>query len=95
MIIFYRIPVKNKLDKDIEPYIILGACAPKLAYQALQHMPSVGLLLPCNVVVSVNNEGAYVSAVDPVALFALVDDKELKPVAEQVQALIKTAIYSI
>lgn len=87
--------VKNKLDQDIEPYVILGACQPTLAFQALQHMPSVGLLLPCNIVVSVNEGGAYVSAVDPVALFSLVESKDMKPVAEQVQALIKTAIYSI
>jgi uncharacterized protein (DUF302 family) len=88
--------VKNKLNHDIESYVILGACQPNLAFQALQYMPSVGLLLPCNVVVSINKEGsAFVSAVDPVSLFSLVDDKELKPVAEQVQALIKTAIYSI
>jgi uncharacterized protein (DUF302 family) len=91
----YSLSVKNKLDQDIEPYVILGACQPKLAYDALRHSPAVGLLLPCNVVVSVDREGAYVSAVDPVALFQLVEDKDLKPVAEQVQALIKTAIYSI
>jgi len=88
--------VKNKIDKQIEPYLILGACQPKLAYEALQIQPAAGLLLPCNVVVTVDKNGdAVVSAVSPLELFSVVDEKQVASVAEQVNELLKTAIASL
>lgn len=61
--------LKEKLDEDIAPQIILGACRPQLAYQALQADPSVAALLPCNVVVrSIDEETTMVEAFDPAAL---------------------------
>lgn len=58
--------LKKKLDVDVAPQIILGACRPPLAHQALQADPSIGALLPCNVVVRSQDEGTtIVEAVDP------------------------------
>src|SRR3990172_3774036 len=58
--------LKKKIDLEIPPYKILGACAPHLAGSALQQEPDVGLLLPCNVVVRADSEGVVVEALDPV-----------------------------
>jgi uncharacterized protein (DUF302 family) len=66
--------LKKKLGVDTEPYVILGACNPALAHQALARDPGIGLLLPCNVVVTRDGDGAIVSAVDPHAMFAVLKD---------------------
>jgi uncharacterized protein (DUF302 family) len=79
--------LKKKLDVDFRPYKILGACNPPLAYRALSTAPEVGLLLPCNVVVSQVEEGvAEVSLVDPLAMLGVVAYADLKPVAEEAAA---------
>jgi len=60
--------LKNKLDVDFRPYVILGACNPPLAYKTLQAEAKIGLMLPCNVIVEENENGTIeVSAVNPVA----------------------------
>jgi uncharacterized protein (DUF302 family) len=79
--------LKKKLDVDLPRYTILGACAPPLAYRALQAEPEIGLLLPCNVVVRVDARGAtIVEAIDPVVQLGVSDNAELRPVAEEVRA---------
>jgi uncharacterized protein (DUF302 family) len=64
--------LKSKLGVDTAPYVILGACNPQLAHQALTAEPGVGLLLPCNVVVTEDGDDALVSAVSPRAMFSVV-----------------------
>ncbi len=76
--------LKNKIDVDYRPYRILGACNPTLAYRALQISPQVGMLLPCNVTVSlVGDEFVEVSILDPTVLMKIVDDLELKSIARE------------
>lgn len=76
--------LKKKLDVDFRPYRILGACNPSLAYQALQAAPEVGLLLPCNVIVSQVEEGAVeVGIVDPLVMLGVMTNESLTPVAEE------------
>ncbi len=76
--------LKKKLDADFRRYIILGACNPKLAYQALQNEMEIGLLLPCNVIVYETDEGqSTVSIVDPISMMGVVESDALQVVADQ------------
>jgi uncharacterized protein (DUF302 family) len=65
--------LKEKLGVDFEPYLILGACNPDLAHQALSADRSIGLLLPCNVVLRSSGEHVEVSILDPDVIFSVVD----------------------
>jgi uncharacterized protein (DUF302 family) len=79
--------MQEKLGIDMPPYRILGACNPKLAYQAISAVPDIGLLLPCNVVVREDATGkVFISFMDPEAVMGLVDHKEVKPLAKDVNA---------
>jgi uncharacterized protein (DUF302 family) len=79
--------LKKKLDVDRNPYKILGACNPQLANQALEADPDIGLLLPCNVVVRQEQDGAItVAFMDPNAVLALVDKSGVEQLAGQVRA---------
>lgn len=76
--------LKKKLDADFRRYVILGACNPKLAYQALQTELDLGLLLPCNVIVYETDEGqSIVSIIDPLSMMGVVDNESLQEVASQ------------
>lgn len=76
--------LKQKLDVDFRPYMILGACNPPLAYQALSLAPEVGLLLPCNVTVSEVQAGMVeVSLIDPLTMLGVTGAEDLKPVAQE------------
>jgi len=76
--------MKKKLGVDFTPYKILGACNPPLAHRALTIAPEVGLLLPCNVVVRQIEDGVTeVSLVDPLKMMAVVDNSELRAVAQE------------
>jgi len=79
--------LKKKLDVDVRPYRILGACNPPLAYRALQEQPDIGLLLPCNVVVYEGEETgtSVVSAIDPVVQMSVADHPGLAAVARDVR----------
>lgn len=78
--------LKKKLDVDFRPYKILGACNPPLAHRALQAAPEVGLLLPCNVTVSQEEDHCLVSLVDPIGMMDFVKNPALTPVAEEARA---------
>ncbi len=76
--------LRAKLGEQIEDYTILGACNPPAAYAALGVDRSIGLLLPCNVVVRAAGAGTVVEALDPQVMVALTGRPELKPVADEV-----------
>ena len=66
--------LKNKLDVDVSPQIILGACRPQLAHAAMQADPSIAALLPCNVVVRADGDQTIVAAFDPLAMITMAPD---------------------
>ncbi|MCA9860094.1 MAG: DUF302 domain-containing protein [Thermomicrobiales bacterium] len=79
-----RATMQEKLGESFDPYLILGACNPKLAHTALSTDPDVGLLLPCNVVLHEQNGSTTVSILDPATMFAAaIDRPELEPVARE------------
>lgn len=91
-----RETMKAKLDKDFRPYVILGACNPTLAYEALQLEDKVGTMLPCNVVVQQPSEGKIeVAAVDPVASMQAIDNPQLKEAAKTVREKLSRVIASL
>jgi len=69
--------LKEKIGAELEPYLILGACNPRLAHQALSADRSIGLLLPCNVTLRVVDAAVEVSILDPEAMFAVADSGSL------------------
>lgn len=87
--------LKKKIGADFRPYVILGACNPPLAHQALQAEASIGILLPCNVVVEQQGEGSRIWITDPGALFSLVGRDDVRPLADEVSRrllLVKAAL---
>jgi len=87
--------VLTEIDVDIEPYVILGACIPSLAYQALQAEPELGVLLPCNVVVYRADGRTRVSAVDAEQMLGMVGNPDLMPVATEVAARLDRVLGAI
>ncbi len=77
--------MKDKLDLDREPYVILGACNPPLANQAISAEPSIGTLLPCNVVVRQDGASVIVDFMDPQAVLSLVDNPDVPALAMEVR----------
>lgn len=78
-----RATMEQKLGEQMEEYVILGACNPQLAHQALGVDRTVGVLLPCNVVVRAADEGSIVEFLDPQLMVSLPERDELRPVAEE------------
>jgi uncharacterized protein (DUF302 family) len=78
--------LKEKLDIEREPHLILGACNPALANQGLNAEPELGTLLPCNVVIHEHEGRTRVAAVEPATMLSVVGNKELEPIAEQVRS---------
>jgi len=77
--------LEAKLGVEIEPYVILGACNPRLAHGALEAEPELGVLLPCNVVVYVRDGMTHIAAVDPERMLSIVENERLSPIAAQVR----------
>jgi len=84
--------LKQKLGVDFQRYVILGACNPQLAHRALSLDPGVGLLLPCNVVVSESPQGAVVQVMKPEAMLGLIQTKGIKPIADEADARLRRAL---
>lgn len=87
--------LKKKLDVDFRRYVILGACNPKLAHQALQHEGKIGLLLPCNVVVQEVDGGSEVQIIDPKAMFYFIEGDAVKPIAEEAEARLRRVLDAL
>jgi uncharacterized protein (DUF302 family) len=88
--------MKKKLNQDMPPYRILGACNPPLAHRAIQAEPAIGLLLPCNVVVRQDDAGkVHVEFMDPNAVLELVDKPEISDVASEVRQRLERVMASM
>ena len=87
--------LKKKIDADFKKYTILGACNPTLAHGALQVEEELGLLLPCNVIVYEKNDKSVISIFDPIVMTTVVDNPDMKPVAEEVKSKLKRVLEAI
>jgi uncharacterized protein (DUF302 family) len=88
--------MKKKLDEDMPPYRILGACNPVLAHQAVTAIPDIGLLLPCNVLVREDDAGyVFVSFMDPGSVLGLVDHPDIVPLADQVKTKLQSVLTAL
>jgi uncharacterized protein (DUF302 family) len=87
--------LKAKVGKEMERYLILGACNPNLASQALDVEPQVGALLPCNVVVHEVEGTVHVDALDPGLMVSMTGRDELAPIAAEARRLISDALASL
>lgn len=90
-----RATLRNKLDVDFRPYVILGACNPPLAHRALSAEDSIGLMLPCNVVVAETELGSEVAAARPHAMLDVAEAESVRPVADEADARIRRVIESL
>ena len=87
--------MKEKLDVDFEPYVILGACNPRLAHRALGAVHDIGLLLPCNVIVHAEGDLTRVEMADPIAMLGIVQNEELAGVAQEARDRLKNALHRL
>ncbi len=87
--------LKAKLGVDRPPYLILGACNPPLSHRAIEADPSVGALLPCNVVLREDGDGTIVEAMDPQAAMSVVAIPEIEPVAREARERLERVIQSL
>ena len=88
--------LKKKLDVDIPPHVILGACNPPNAYKAVQAEPSIGVLLPCNVVVRSAADGTtIVEAIDPATMHELTGNAAMKDVAVTIGGMLQAVLDSL
>ena len=88
--------MKKKINVDMPPYCILGACNPQFAIKALTVEPQIGALLPCNVVVRKDAaDQTWVEFMDPNAILGLVDRPEIAPLASEVRARLKQVLDAL
>ncbi|RME52144.1 DUF302 domain-containing protein [Candidatus Woesearchaeota archaeon] len=87
--------LKKKLGVDVEKYIILGACNPPFAYQALQAEQDVGLMLPCNVIVYEKGGETFVAAILPTVAMQMIENDALRGIATEVEVRLKRAIDAL
>lgn len=87
--------MKKKIDADIDDYLILGACNPRMAFEAMKLEPKVGAMLPCNVILRSVGGDVVVSAIDPVASMQAIDNETLKSVAGTVRSMLADVIRDV
>ena len=89
--------MKQKLDAEFRPYVILGACNPPLAHKALTAERDIGLLLPCNLVVYAADDPkrSVVAAMDPVAALSLAGRAEIEPLAREVKERLERVLTAV
>jgi uncharacterized protein (DUF302 family) len=87
--------LRAKLGVELDPYLILGACNPPFAHRAVTHDPSIGALLPCNVVIRADGDAVVVEAMDPRAVLRLVDDPGVDEIAAEVHARLVRAVEAV
>lgn len=87
--------LKNKLGVDMGDYVILGACNPHLAWQALQTEEEIGLLLPCNVIVYTGKGGTQVAVLDPEEALGITENEGLSPIAQQAREKLERALTAV
>ena len=87
--------LQKKLDVDFNKYIILGACNPPFAYQALQAEIDIGLLLPCNIIVYETEGKTFISAIVPTVAMSMVENEQLRGIANEVELKLKKVIDNI
>ncbi|HUX78485.1 MAG TPA: DUF302 domain-containing protein [Alphaproteobacteria bacterium] len=88
--------LKRKLNQEMPPYLILGACSPQLAQRALEIDSSIGLLLPCNVVVRQDDkDNVHVEFMDPKAVLDLVDRPQINTLAKEVEQRLRRVLDSL
>jgi len=87
--------LKKKIDVDFKKYTILGACNPKLAHNALQVEEELGLLLPCNVIVYEKNDKTVISIFDPRIMTLVIDNPDMKRVAEEVKNKLEKVLTAV
>jgi uncharacterized protein (DUF302 family) len=87
--------LKEKLNVEFRKYVILGACNPGYAYEALKVEDKIGTMLPCNVVIQEHNDVIEVSAIDPVASMMAVNNSALVPIANHIRDLLRKVIDNI
>ena len=90
-----RETLKKKIDVDFHPYVILGACNPPLAHRALSADDTIGLMLPCNVVVAESAEGSEVSIARPTVMMQVADAEGLESVANEAQERLERALARV
>lgn len=88
--------LKKKLDVDFRKYVILGACNPPYAFQALQADLDVGLLLPCNVIIyETDDNKVFVSAMNPVSVLGVIQNEKLRIIAEEVSTKLQEVMEKV
>jgi uncharacterized protein (DUF302 family) len=88
--------LKTKIGVDFRPYMILGACNPTLAHEALELEDKVGTMLPCNVVVQARGEReTEIAAIDPVASMQAIENPRLQEAAREVRARLEHVVHSL
>ncbi len=87
--------MREKLGKEMGEYLILGACNPPLAHRALTADSSIGLLLPCNVVIRAGAGHTVVEALDPQTMVTITGEPSLKPIAEEAASRLRAALRAL
>ncbi|MFZ0012771.1 MAG: DUF302 domain-containing protein [Acidimicrobiia bacterium] len=87
--------LKNKLDVSVPPYRILGACNPQLAHEALKAEQSIGLLLPCNVIIYETDDGSVIEVLEPNLMAELTSNNDLGELAKNARSRLERALATV